>query len=75
MSVSPKFILINNRKPKNSMFTVIPQLIARSFPVETPPPPPPEEIIIQFSTSYYYVPTEDGLTPLSTEFYYNPNIE
>jgi hypothetical protein len=57
------------------MFTTIPYLIAGKFPENSPPPPPPEEITIQFSTSYYYVPTEDGLTPLSTEFYYNPNIE
>ena len=29
---------------------------------------------IQFSTSFYYTPTEAGLAPLSTDYYYNPNI-
>ena len=29
---------------------------------------------IQFNTSYYYTPTEAGLSPLSTDYYYNPNI-
>lgn len=37
--------------------------------------PPPEPMSIFFSTSFYYTPTETGDEPLSTDFYYNPNIE
>jgi PKD repeat protein len=36
--------------------------------------PPVVPMMIQFNTSYYYTPTEDGSAPLSTDYYYNPNI-
>jgi hypothetical protein len=37
--------------------------------------PPVVPMSIFFSTSFYYTPTETGDQPLSTDFYYNPNIE
>ena len=37
-------------------------------------PVPPAPLSIEFNTSFYYTPTEAGLNPLSTDFYYNPNI-
>jgi hypothetical protein len=36
--------------------------------------PPVVPMSIQFNTSYYYTPTEAGLAPLSTDYYYNPNL-
>lgn len=36
--------------------------------------PPPAPMMMAFNTSYYYVPTPEGQDPLSTEYYYNPNI-
>lgn len=35
---------------------------------------PPAPLSIEFNTSFYYVPTPEGNSPFSTEFYYNPNI-
>jgi len=31
-------------------------------------------ITIDFSTSYYYLATDNGLVLFSTDYYYNPNI-
>lgn len=38
-------------------------------------PVPPTPLTIEWTTSYLYVPTEEAETPLSTDYYYNLNIE
>jgi hypothetical protein len=51
------------------MFNTIPFFIQGSISPGVAP------LSIVFNTSFFYLATEEGNTPYSTEYFYNPNIQ